>query len=412
MIFPLDIVVFPFDARDMQQPCQFPAPPQVPWGAPAPPQARAPAKSARRRTLGFRTMQSRNEPVAASSAVRPDPMKDPRLECAVLAAARGAQVARVVLSWPDGRHCELKPDGSPVSAADLAIQVAVTWTIRERFGAAEPIVGEEGASSVSMPGGRALLDRAVRALRDAFGSAGPRDPEAMLLAESTLTAESWPHDWWTIDPIDGTKGFRSGRHFAICVARVEDSVPTVGALSCPTMPRSGDPMAMRPAGDSGTLYGALAGAGAWSVDGNGFSSGRAEAVPLVRPSDRTSQRGEGSPWIVCDSIEGGDRAERMRGVVSRAGFPWTTISLDSQCKYALVADGRADAFMRVPSAKGRSENAWDHVAGLVICHEAGAFAGDLDGAAVRCVNGPDLTGNRGVLACDRAIADAIVRAAS
>jgi 3'(2'), 5'-bisphosphate nucleotidase len=102
----------------------------------------------------------------------------------------------------------------------------------------------------------------------------------------------------------------------------------------------------------------------------------------------------------------------MRGVVSRAGFPWTTISLDSQCKYALVADGRADAFMRVPNAKGRSENAWDHVAGLVICAEAGAFAGDLDGAAVRCVNGPDLTSSRGVLACDRAIADAIVRAAS
>ena len=330
----------------------------------------------------------------------------------MLAAARGAQVVRVVLSWPDGRHCEHKPDGSPVSAADLAIQIAVTWTIRERFGANEHIVGEEGASSVSMPGGRALLDRAVRALREAFGSACPKDPEAMLLEESTLTSESWPRDGWTIDPIDGTKGFRSGRHFAICVARVEDAVPTVGALSCPTMPRSGDPMAMQPTGDSGTLYGALVGAGAWSVDGNAYSGGHADAVRLARVQDRASRRGEGTPWIVCDSIEGGDRAERMRGVVSRAGFPWTTISLDSQCKYALVADGRADAFMRVPAAKGRFENAWDHLSGLVICAEAGAFAGDLDGHAVRCAQGPDLTRSRGVLACDRAIADAIVRAAS
>lgn len=355
---------------------------------------------------------------ASHDAVTPAPMAstptqtDPRLACAMLAAARGAEVAKVVLSWPDGRHCESKPDGSPVSAADLAIQIAVTWTIRERFGDAEPIVGEEGASSVSMPGGRALLDRAVRALRDAFGSKGPKDPEAMLLDDSAMTAESWPRDWWTIDPIDGTKGFRSGRHFAICVARVEDSVPMVGALSCPTMPRSGDPMAMQPAGNSGTLYGALAGEGAWSADAAEFLAGRASVGRLLRPAQRASQRGADSPWIVCDSIEGGDRAERMRGVVSRAGFPWATISLDSQCKYALVADGRADAFMRVPSAKGRSETAWDHVAGLVICAEAGAFAGDLDGAAVRCAHGPDLTRSRGVLACDRAIADAIVRAAS
>ena len=384
----------------------------MPYGAIEPPWARMAAKSARARALRFDLMRSQNHSVPAPRETNAHAIRDPRLECALLAAARGAQVARVVLSWPDGRHCESKPDGSPVSAADLAIQIAVTWTIRERFGDREPIVGEEGASSVSMPGGRALLDRAVRALRDAFGASGPRDPEAMLLEESTLTPESWPRDWWTIDPIDGTKGFRSGRHFAICVARVEASVPTVGALSCPTMPRSGDAMAMQPAGDSGTLYGALAGAGAWSLDANSFPGSAACAVRLARPSDRASQRGEGSPWIVCDSIEGGDRAERMRGVVSRAGFPWTTISLDSQCKYALVADGRADAFMRVPSAKGRSETAWDHVAGLVICAEAGAFAGDLDGAAVRCAHGPDLTQSRGVLACDRAIADSIVRAAS
>ncbi|MBU3728140.1 MAG: hypothetical protein FGM37_02680, partial [Phycisphaerales bacterium] len=100
------------------------------------------------------------ESMPASRAASPHALRDSRLECAMLAAARGAQVVRVVLSWPDGRHCEHKPDGSPVSAADLAIQIAVTWTIRERFGANEHIVGEEGASSVSMPGGRALLDRA------------------------------------------------------------------------------------------------------------------------------------------------------------------------------------------------------------------------------------------------------------
>lgn len=342
----------------------------------------------------------------------PAALSDERFLCALLAAERGAQVVRVLLSKPDGRHCESKPDGSPVSAADLAIQIAVGWTIRERFGQGEPIVGEEGASSVSMPGGRVLLDRAVAALKEAFGSACPRDPEALLLDDSATRAAAWPRQWWTVDPIDGTKGFRSGRHFAICVARVEDCVPTVGSLACPTMPRTGDPMAMRASGDSGTLYAAMVGGGAWSANAQWDGVGAPSMSQLARPAGRAAQRGAEDPWIVCDSIEGGDRAERMRGVVTRAGFPWRTISLDSQCKYALVADGRADAFMRVPSAKGRAENAWDHLSGMVICAEAGAFAGDLDGSPILCADGPDLTRSRGVLACDRAIARQIITAAA
>lgn len=353
----------------------------------------------------------------ASCSSTPSPgnaaaVTDERFMCALLAAERGAQVVRVLLSRPDGRHCESKPDGSPVSAADLAIQIAVGWTIRERCGAGEPIVGEEGASSVSMPGGRVLLDRAVAALRDAFGAECPRDPEALLLDDSATRSGGWPRNWWTVDPIDGTKGFRSGRHFAICVARVEDAIPVVGSLACPTMPSSGDPMLMRPAGDSGTLYAAVRGGGAWSVCAPWNGTGTPSLSRLTRPPGRAAQRGTQDPWIVCDSIEGGDRAERMRGVVSRAGFPWRSISLDSQCKYALVADGRADAFMRVPSAKGRAENAWDHLSGMVICAEAGAFTGDLDGAPIVCADGPDLTRSRGVLACDRAIAQQIIDAAA
>jgi 3'(2'), 5'-bisphosphate nucleotidase len=41
---------------------------------------------------------------------------------------------------------------------------------------------------------------------------------------------------WTLDPIDGTKGFLRGEQYAVCLALIVDSQVEVGVIGCPNLP--------------------------------------------------------------------------------------------------------------------------------------------------------------------------------
>ena len=71
--------------------------------------------------------------------------------------------------------------------------------------------------------------------------------------------------------------------------------------------------------------------------------------------------------------------------------------LDSQCKYAVVARGQADAYLRMPTSKTYVEKIWDHAAGSIIATEAGAVVTDINGAALDFTHGRQLETNRGVV---------------
>ena len=44
---------------------------------------------------------------------------------------------------------------------------------------------------------------------------------------------------WTLDPIDGTKGFLRGGQYAICLALIEDGDVKLGVIGCPNLPVHG-----------------------------------------------------------------------------------------------------------------------------------------------------------------------------
>jgi 3'(2'), 5'-bisphosphate nucleotidase len=72
--------------------------------------------------------------------------------------------------------------------------------------------------------------------------------------------------------------------------------------------------------------------------------------------------------------------------------------LDSQCKYAVVARGQADAYLRLPTKKGYVERIWDHAAGALIAAEAGVAVTDAVGHDLDFSQGRGLEKNRGILA--------------
>jgi 3'(2'), 5'-bisphosphate nucleotidase len=120
--------------------------------------------------------------------------------------------------------------------------------------------------------------------------------------------------------------------------------------------------------------------------------------------------------VVCGSVEeahsdltGTDRvlAWIEQQGLGRVGEP---ARLDSQCKYAVVARGQADAYLRLPTRKPYIERIWDHAAGACIAGESGAFVTDIRGKALDFSHGRGLEENRGIVCAPPRVHGLMLRA--
>ncbi|HNO80254.1 MAG TPA: inositol monophosphatase family protein, partial [Phycisphaerae bacterium] len=78
------------------------------------------------------------------------------------------------------------------------------------------------------------------------------------------------------------------------------------------------------------------------------------------------------------------------------------------CKYAVVARGDADVYLRLPPRPGYQERIWDHAAGAIIVTESGGTVTDVNGKALDFSRGSTLSENKGVIATSGAIHDRVV----
>jgi len=79
------------------------------------------------------------------------------------------------------------------------------------------------------------------------------------------------------------------------------------------------------------------------------------------------------------------------------------VRLDGQTKYAIVARGQADLFLRVPARRSYVERIWDHAAGAIIATEAGCCVTDIRGEPFDFSRGRGLEANVGVLVAPPAL---------
>lgn len=118
----------------------------------------------------------------------------------------------------------LKADGSPVTAADLAVQAAVSRALRSRL-ALDALVAEEDMLDGDSDG---ALARTVAALAGL-------DASAAMGKMRGVGVSSWA---WALDPIDGSKGFLTDAGFAFGLALLQDGgargCPQLAALALPT----------------------------------------------------------------------------------------------------------------------------------------------------------------------------------
>ncbi len=333
-----------------------------------------------------------HERVVAIRAVR---------EAARLCRAVGAEIAQTALS---------KSDQSPVTVADFGSQALICRTLGAAF-PADPVIAEEDAIALSRPENAAVLGQVVRHVRAVRAGAGAGNDDRLGASISAGDVRGWidrggtgeyVERFWTIDPIDGTKGFLRGEQFAVALALIVDGEVVVAALACPNLTGPQSVGAER----AGLILWAVRGGYAFAA----ADAGRADVVPAgervcVSKCDDTS-------WArLCESVESGHSAHGdAAAVADRLGIVAPPLRLDSQAKYAVVARGDAEIYLRMPTRADYREKIWDHAAGALIVSEAGGTVTDIDGHPLDFRHGRELTANRGVLVTNGRLHPKVVRA--
>lgn len=297
------------------------------------------------------------------------------------AAVDAVRVAMVVARQVQGDHRRLsreKSDRSPVTVADFSVQAIVARHLLRDLGEVV-LVGEE--STRDLRNDAKVLEATVETVRSVWPDA---DEAVVLAAIDRGTAESRQDGFWTLDPIDGTKGFLRGEQYAVSLAFVEGGRPIVGVLGCPNLPVK--------------LYWAIAGEGA-------FEEGGAR-IHASEP--------RGDEITFCESVEEShsDQEANRRLVEAIGAKRVRSVRMDSQAKYAVVARGDADAYLRLPKGETYVEKIWDHAAGSLIASEAGCVVSDVHGAPLDFSTGRLMTKNRGVVVARSALHARLIAALS
>lgn len=298
------------------------------------------------------------------------------LGVAVAAVREATALCRAVQGGiaPEGLE---KKDRSPVTIADFGSQALVCRAIRAAF-PADPIVAEEDGDELRRQENAGLAEQVAEHVRRGRAAA---DLSAILDWIDFGAATSYADRFWTLDPIDGTKGFLRGEQYAVALALVVAGQVQVAALACPNLP---------------TAAGQPPGLIATAVRGQGASQtplAGGDASPI-----RVSGTRHPAAARLCESVESAHSKHSVAAdAAARLGIAAPPERLDSQAKYAVVARGSADIYLRLPTGADYREKIWDHAAGALVVAEAGGRVSDVAGRPLEFTHGSELAANRGIV---------------
>ena len=268
-----------------------------------------------------------------------------------------------------------KGDASPVTLADYGAQALVGRALALHFPSDGVLAEESGAAFLLLPA--AERERTARLVSELV-----REPvdEARLVrwldhGRGVVSARIW-----VVDPIDGTEGYVHGRGYAVGVGALVEGEPREGIIGAP----------LSPLDTEGTLF--------YTREGRAWAEPLGGGVPRALS---VSDREDPASLRVVESYVMGRRAREVADrVYAAAGVDARRVRRhDSMVKYALVAAGVADAFLRGPrDIQVNPHKAWDHVPGMALVHAAGGRVTGLGGETVDFSAGAELRGTRGLIA--------------
>ncbi|KAH9979513.1 hypothetical protein BGW80DRAFT_1435017 [Lactifluus volemus] len=381
-------------------------------------------------------------------------------QVAIAAVRRACTLTTTVFNKLVAGETTIKDDKSPVTVADYSAQAVINTILSCAF-PFDPIVGEEDSAD--------LRDNTT--LRARVWGLGKRWPADSLL--EAIDRGGYPGGrtgrMWTLDPIDGTKGFLRGGQYAVCLALLVDAHVELGVIGCPNLPvtvatpatgssnSSLPPLPSPPPQSSsssssssaaaaaaaalpattttphkpeqeqetGALFVAVRGQGAYQLP-----LSLPDFPPLPNPQMTTMQLQERwqqrrsrlymPPNITLpglsflESVEKGHAAlDTNERVAARLGVRAPPVRMDSQAKYAALVRGDAGGgvYLRLPVPDANyQEKIWDHAPGSLLVQEAGGIISDLKGRPLDFGLGRTLGENFGVVAARKEIHAQVIEA--
>ncbi len=288
---------------------------------------------------------------------------------AILAAVRdAAKLCRLVQERYLIAHTKSAGDHSePVTIADYGSQAIICRALQQHY-PDDAVVAEESGEQFTQ---LVSAEQRAQILQLVSGVLRQDVSEAELVAWLDFGADRLAARTWVIDPIDGTKGFLAQRHYAIACGLLLEGQAAEGIVAAPGYND----------GDGALFY---------------THAGSTYRAPLAAGDGRrvtVSSRSRAADIIAVQSFERAHASKsRMARARELAGLGEVRIlELDSMEKYALVACGDADLYLRLPrEGSDYAHKIWDHVAGVALVQSAGGTVTDLDGTPLDFSQGETL----------------------
>ena len=309
----------------------------------------------------------------------------------ILAAARdAAQLCRLVQERYLVASAKASGAGTePVTIADYGSQAIICRALQTHY-PDDAVVAEESGEQFLRLVSDEQREQVLSLLAQVLGAPVSADE---LVAWLDFGVDRAAERTWVIDPIDGTKGFLARRHYVVAVGLLRAGQVSEGIVAAPG-------------------YGEGAGALFYTRDG---ATWRAPLSAGAGVKVSVSQRHKLEDCIVVQSYEryhaSKSRMARARDYAGLGGA--RLVELDSMEKYALVAAGDADLYMRLPrEGSAYAHKIWDHAAGVALVQNAGGTVTDIDGGPLDFSQGEALP-NAGLIASNGAhharVVDAVQR---
>jgi 3'(2'), 5'-bisphosphate nucleotidase len=285
-----------------------------------------------------------------------------------------------------------KPDRTPVTVADFSAQAIICQALGEAF-PNDPVIGEEDSTLL-----RTQTDQLARVTQYVQAYLPSATPESVATWIDRGNAQVKSR-YWTLDPIDGTKGYIRGDQYAIALALVEAGELKLGLLGCPALPVD----LTQPDGERGVLFVAVRGQGATMIP---LAGGAPRPLHVTDASEESLRR------LAKSIVSEHSNPTLQEAVVQAIGLTAPPWQLDSQAKYGVVARGEAALYLRLPFpiTSEKRQNTWDHAAGVIMVEEAGGRVTDMYGQPLDFSFGAKLVNNQGIIASNGVIHEAVLAA--